>query len=265
MAIKTTSKTTARKPAGGRAPAPPKAAATARNPTAKPAKPKAALEAAPAAAPAAPPVVKETLSLIDEKPKKDRKAKPPLEHRPFAALPRISNLVEAEAVAKTVAPPAEPPAPPPAPPAGEDAAADGDGKGEEKIVHIKPPIIVRDLATALGVKPFQLIADLMELNIFASINQSIEPDVAAKVCLKHGFVFEKEKRDKAKQLHPVIEKPKQPEPQKEAAKKAALELRAPIVTFMGHVDHGKTTLMDAIRKTRVAAGEAGGITQHIGA
>ena len=108
MAIKTTIKTTARKPAAGKAPAAPKAAPTARNPAAKSAKLKAAEEAAPAAAPAAPPVVKETLSLIDEKPKKDRKAAAPLQNRPFAALPRISNR-ESEAATKTVAPPAEPP------------------------------------------------------------------------------------------------------------------------------------------------------------
>jgi translation initiation factor IF-2 len=134
----------------------------------------------------------------------------------------------------------------------------------EKIIHIKPPIIVKELATQMGMKPFQLIHDLMEMNIFASINQSIETEVAIKVCAKHGFTFEKEKRKEGGGVHKqevVVVAPVAPQKPKEDE----LALRAPIVTFMGHVDHGKTSLMDAIRKTRVAAGEAGGITQHIGA
>ncbi len=265
MATKTTTKTTARKPATGKPPVGGKASAAAKPTSAKPARNKAAEEPAAPAAPVAPRVEKETLSLIDEKPKKVRKAPGTLEHRPFAALPRISKLFGPEPGPIPAAPPAEPPPEPPATPASESAADEVEPKIDEKIIHIKPPIIVRDLAAALNVKPFQLIGDLMELNIFASINQPIEPDVAAKVCVKHGFVFEKEKRDKAKQLHPVVAKPKEPEQPKAPEKKDTLELRAPIVTFMGHVDHGKTTLMDTIRKTRVAAGEAGGITQHIGA
>jgi len=134
----------------------------------------------------------------------------------------------------------------------------------QKIILIKPPIVVKQLAAELGLKPHQIIAELMTHNIFANINQTIEPDIAAKIAENHGFVLEKERREKGAGVHkveqvvvapppPVIKEPEELKP------------RGPIITFMGHVDHGKTTLLDAIRKTRVAAGEAGGITQHIGA
>lgn len=134
----------------------------------------------------------------------------------------------------------------------------------QKIILIKPPIVVKQLAAELGLKPHQLIAELMTHNIFANINQTIEPDVAAKIAENHGFVLEKERREKGAGVHKV-EQPVVAPPPPIIEKEEELKPRGPIITFMGHVDHGKTTLLDAIRKTRVAAGEAGGITQHIGA
>jgi translation initiation factor IF-2 len=136
---------------------------------------------------------------------------------------------------------------------------------KDKIVVIKPPIIVKDLAGKLGLKPFQIIHHLMEMNIFTGPTQALEEEVARKLCVKLGFTFEIEKREKGAGLvHApvkIVEPPKGPLP----VVPSELQARPPVITFMGHVDHGKTSLLDAIRKARVAAGEAGGITQHIGA
>ena len=213
----------------------------------------------------------ESVSLIDKPKAKSADGVPKVR---TTILPPISKLMAKPGPVAPTAP-IEPPPAPPVPVAEIAAVPSTDGPAAEtappveeelkNVITIKPPIIVKELATQLGVKNFQLIKELMvDFNIFVNANQTIEPDVATKIAEKHGFVLEKERREKGGGVHKeekVIVAPPPPEP----AKEEELKPRAPIITFMGHVDHGKTSLMDAIRKTRVAAGEAGGITQHIGA
>lgn len=217
----------------------------------------------------------EALSLFDEVEKKEarrvrRAEEGPSEApvRPFQVtsskvLPPISLLRHEE----PPAPPAPVKAPEPEAPVAEVPTQPVEDNAESKIIHLKPPIIVKELCERMGLKVFHVIKDLIEFKVFAKADTAIEPDIAAKVCEKHGFIFEKEKREKGAGIHKVeekIEEPPPPPPPK-AEEKDVFELRAPIITFMGHVDHGKTSLLDAVRKTSVTAGEAGGITQHIGA
>ncbi len=198
-------------------------------------------------------------------PKKEVKAKIKAEAKPKAVAAkktkaavsakevkkaRVETHVEVKAEIKPeakIAPKPETPAPKAEPPVPAV-------KKEPVKIQSKFPITVKDLAAKINAKPNDVIVKLMKLKVMATINQAVDVEVANLIASDYGYIFEKPLSQEEEILKSL-----------DIEDKSKLVHRAPVVTLMGHVDHGKTSLLDAIRKSHLTDKESGGITQHIGA
>ena len=199
-------------------------------------------------------------------------APPPPQTRPSSAPPPVVKH-PVSAPVKAPPPPVSLPVkePPPAPvqpakPAAPAPAAPKPAQKPEPAVQVAPaplkpltlkvPLTVKELAEKIYVSPGELIKHLLGMKVLATINQLLTEEPVEKLLKIYGYQYERQ---------PTLEEKLEAEHEHEEEDPSKLKARAPVVTFMGHVDHGKTSLLDAIRQTRVVEGEAGGITQHIGA
>ncbi len=188
---------------------------------------------------AVPPIVaddEEEAEVVAELPPKLRASvKPPRPVKPVAVSEHIEKPKRKE---------------PPPPPSADS-----------KEISLKSPITVKSLAEAMQLRPNALIQELMSQGVFATINESLEGPTVEQLCAKHGFTYVVEKRIKAGGTGEGT----QVNPEDIVFEDAEVSARPPVVAFLGHVDHGKTSLLDRIRSSDIVSGEAGGITQHIGA
>jgi len=157
---------------------------------------------------------------------------------------------------------AQQPATPGDAPEGATAADDRSSQQAGKAITLPSLVTVRELAALINESPIDVIRELMKNGVMSTINQQIDFDTAAVVATDLGYEVQEETPEPAEEEPVIPQRKRRVYTPKELAE---ITPRPPVVTIMGHVDHGKTSLLDVIREANVVASEAGGITQHIGA